>query len=86
MDEIKPKDKMKFKYDLNELAFYLVSKQILDPKSKLKAFQDRERFLFHPDVKQIEPFYHCLSILSKHANEINLSTYKKSKKIFDTIV
>ena len=83
MHEIKPKDKMKFKYDLNELAFYLVSKQILDPKSKLKAFQDRERFLFHPDVKQIEPFYHCLSILSKHANEINLSTYKKAKKYIE---
>lgn len=80
LDNIKPENHMKYKYDLNDVVFYLVSKQILDPTSKLQSFKDQEKFIFNPHLESIDPFYDCLSILAKNADNINLSTYKKASK------
>ena len=80
MDSFKSEDKLKIQYNLNDLVFYLVSKQILDPASKFSSFKDQKFYSFAPDLKNKEPFYNCLTLLAKHADEINLQTYKKSLK------
>ncbi len=77
---IKANNKKKYKFDLNEVIFYLVSKQIIDSSSKLQAYNDKDNYLLKPDNLTLDSLYDSLTILADVADSINLKTYKKSKK------
>lgn len=80
INSYKELDKLKIQYNLSDLIFYLVSKQVLDPSSKFSSYKNQESFSLNPSIKNKEPFYNCLTTLAKHADEINLNTYKKALK------
>lgn len=65
------KSSSKIEYDLNGLVKMLVFGRILDPQSKKKTFEDRDKYLF-PIVKseEIKEVYRCLDILDKYSQKI----------------
>lgn len=80
LNSIKKTNKLKYQYDLNELAFFLVTNQLISASSKLKAYQERSSYFFSPENMTIDSVYDCLDVLAKNCDLINLKTYKKAKK------
>lgn len=84
LSNIKKESKGKWKYDLNEVVFFLTSAQILNSStSKLSAFNSSCNYLFKPDNLTIDSLYDCLDVLSKNIDYINNYTYKKVKKYLE---
>ena len=71
----------KIEYDLNGLVKMLVFGRILDPQSKKKTFENRNRYLF-PIVssKEIKEVYRCLDVLSENSKKIQNRMNTKIKK------
>ena len=65
------KSRSKIEYDLNGLTKLLVFERILNPQSKKKTFENRDKFLF-PFVKSedINQIYRTLDILSENSKKI----------------
>lgn len=65
------KSDSKIEYDLNGLVKLFVFGRILDPQSKKKTFENRNKYLFpittHEDENTI---YRCLDILDKYSKQI----------------
>ena len=65
------KSNSKLEYDLNGLTKLLVFGRILDPASKKKTFENKDKFLFQvvysDDINQI---YRALDVLSKNSKKI----------------
>ena len=71
------KSNSKIEYDLNGLTKLLVFERILDPQSKKKTFENKDKFLFSiVDSNDINQIYRALDVLSKN--------YKKIQKIIIT--
>ena len=75
------KSSSKTEYDLNGLTKLLVFERILDPQSKKKTFENRDKFLF-PIVKSedINQVYRTLDILSENSKKIQNRMNTKIKK------
>lgn len=71
----------KIEYDLNGLVKMLVFGRILDPQSKKKTFENRNRYLF-PVVssEEIKEVYRCLDVLSANSKKIQNRMNTKIKK------
>ena len=71
----------KIEYDLNGLVKMLVFGRILDPQSKKKTFENRNRYLF-PIVssEEIKEVYRCLDVLSENSKKIQNRMNTKIKK------
>ena len=71
----------KIEYDLNGLVKMLVFGRILDPQSKKKTFENRNRYLF-PVVssEEIKEVYRCLDVLSENSKKIQNRMNTKIKK------
>lgn len=65
------KSDSKIKYDLNGITKLLVFERILDPQSKKKTFENKDKFLFpivnSDDINQI---YRTLDVLSENSKKI----------------
>lgn len=64
------KSDSKIEYDLNDLTKLLVFERILDPQSKKKTFENRNKYLFDvvnsDDINQI---YRTLEVLSENSKK-----------------
>lgn len=82
-EKIKKESKGKWKYDLDELLFFLTSVQIINSSSKLSAYNDMNKYLITPKKKTLDSFYDCLDAVADNIDEINKYTYKNVKKYLD---
>lgn len=65
------KSDSKIEYDLNGLTKLLVFERILDPQSKKKTFENKDKFLFPiADSNDINQIYRTLDVLSKNSKKI----------------
>ena len=65
------KSNSKLEYDLNGLTKLLVFGRILDPASKRKTFENRDKFLFQVvDSNDINQIYRVLDVLSENSKKI----------------
>ena len=75
------KSDSKIEYDLNGLTKLLVFERILDPKSKKRTFENRNKYLFSfvssEDINQV---YRTLDILSENSKKIQNRMNTKIKK------
>ncbi len=65
------KSDSKIEYDLNGLTKMLVFGRILDPQSKKKTFEERNKYLFPVvDSNEIKEVYRALDVLSENSKKI----------------
>ncbi len=65
------KSNSKIEHDLNGLVKMLVFGRILEPQSKKKTFENRNKYLFSiVSSKEIKEVYRCLDILDKYSKQI----------------
>ena len=65
------KSNSKIEYDLNGLTKLLVFERILDPQSKKKTFENKDKFLFQVvDSNDINQIYRVLDVLSENSKKI----------------
>ena len=80
LSDIKKESKGKWKYDLNEVVFFLTSVQILNSSSKLSAYNNSCNYLIKPNNLTIDSLYDCLDVLNDNMDYINNFTYKRVQK------
>ena len=83
INEIKKESKGRWKYNLEEVIFFLTSVQIINSKSKLGAYKDASNYLIKPKKLTIDSLYDCLDVLAENMDYINNYTYKKVKKYLE---
>ena len=65
------KSNSKLEYDLNGLTKLLIFERILDPQSKKKTFENKDKFLFSVvDSNDINQIYRTLDVLSENSKKI----------------
>lgn len=65
------KSNSKLEYDLNGLTKLLIFERILDPQSKKKTFENKDKFLFQvADSNDINQIYRTLDVLSENSKKI----------------
>lgn len=65
------KSDSKIEYDLNGIAKMLIFGRILNPKSKIKTFEERNKYLFSiVNSDEIKEVYRALDVLSKNSKKI----------------
>ena len=73
-------DKYRIKYDLNSVLSNLIYARIIEPSSKLSAFETSKSFLEQPNF-ELQNIYRALEIISKETENIEASVYKNSLKV-----
>ena len=73
-------DKYRIKYDLNSVLSNLIYARIIEPSSKLSAFETAKSFLEKPTF-ELQNIYRALEIISKETENIEASVYKNSLKV-----
>lgn len=80
LNAIKSENRMKFKFDLNEVVFFLASRQVIESSSKLRSYLSRDEFLFCPEGMTLDSLYDCLDVIADNAETINLRTYNRARR------
>ena len=70
-------DKYRIKYDLNSILANLIYTRIIEPSSKLSAFETAKSFLEQPNF-ELQNIYRALEIIAKETEYIESSVYKNS--------
>lgn len=83
LENIKKESKGKWKYDLNEVVFYLTTVQLLNSSSKLSAYNQAKNYLIKPKNLTLDSLYDCLDVLADNMDIINSYTYKKVQKYLE---
>lgn len=73
-------DKYRIKYDLNSVLANLIYTRIIEPSSKLSAFETAKSFLERPNF-ELQNIYRALEIISKETENIEASVYKNSLNV-----
>ena len=73
-------DKYRIKYDLNSVLSNLIYTRIIEPSSKLSAFETAKSFLEQPNF-ELQNIYRALEIISKETENIEAQVYKNSLKV-----
>lgn len=73
-------DKYRIKYDLNSVLSNLIYTRIIEPSSKLSAFETAKSFLEQPNY-ELQNIYRALEIISKETENIEATVYKNSLKV-----
>ena len=73
-------DKYRIKYDLNSVLANLIYTRIIEPSSKLSAFETAKSFLEQPNF-ELQNIYRALKIISKETENIEASVYKNSLNV-----
>ena len=72
--------KYRIKYDLNSVLANLIYTRIIEPSSKLSAFETAKSFLEQPNF-ELQNIYRALEIISKETENIEASVYKNSLNV-----
>ena len=72
--------KYRIKYDLNSVLANLIYTRIIEPSSKLSAFETAKSFLEQPNF-ELQNIYRALEIISKETENIEDSVYKNSLNV-----
>ena len=75
-------DKYRIKYDLNSILANLIYTRIIEPSSKLSAYETAKTFLEQPNF-QLQNIYRALEVISKETENIEAEVYKNSLKVVD---
>ena len=75
-------DKYRIRYDLNSILSNLIYTRIIEPSSKLSAFETAKSFLEQPNF-ELQNIYRALEIISKETEYIESAVYKNSLKVVD---
>ena len=73
-------DKYRIKYDLNSILSNLIYTRIIEPSSKLSAYETAKTFLEQPNF-QLQNIYRALEVISKETENIEAEVYKNSLKV-----
>ena len=73
-------DKYRIKYDLNSILSNLIYTRIIEPSSKLSAFETAKHFLEQPNF-ELQNIYRALEIISKETENIESAVYKNSLNV-----
>jgi transposase len=71
----------KNEYDANSIMKLLLYSRLIDPTSKKKSFENRERF-FEKDNYSLDDVYRCLTFLNKHKDNLQLWINDKIKTLY----
>lgn len=74
--------KYDIEYNLNSIFKLLVYERILDPGSKLKAFQNKDKY-FDSTSFSLQDLYRSLSIFIKHKDELQLWIHERIQKKYN---
>ena len=75
-------DKYRIKYDLNSVLSNLIYTRIIEPSSKLSAFETAKTFLEQPNF-QLQNIYRALEIIANETEFIESSVYKNSLNVVE---
>lgn len=73
-------DKYRIKYDLNSILANLIYTRIIEPSSKLSAFETAKSFLEQPNF-ELQNIYRALEVIAKETEYIESAVYKNSLKV-----
>ena len=73
-------DKYRIKYNLNSILSNLIYTRIIEPSSKLSAFETAKTFLEHPDF-ELQNIYRALGIIANETENIESAVYKNSLNV-----
>lgn len=74
--------KYKFEYDLDSILSRLIYTRILEPSSKLSAFENSKKFLEQPNF-ELQHIYRALEVIANETEFIESEIYKNSLNIVD---
>ena len=72
--------KYRIKYDLNSVLSNLIYTRIIDPSSKLSAFETSKSFLEKPNF-ELQNIYRALEVIAKETETIEAAVYKNSLNV-----
>ena len=75
----------KIEFDVCNTIFLMLIDRLLDPKSKLKSYEEQKRYYEVEDV-ELHHLYRALDFLYKHKEEIEIHLFEQSKKLFNLSV
>ena len=73
-------DKYRIKYDLNSVLSNLIYTRIIEPSSKLSAFETAKTFLEQPNF-ELQNIYRALEIIANETENIEAQVYKNSLNV-----
>ena len=73
-------DKYRIKYNLNSILSNLIYTRIIEPSSKLSAFETAKTFLEQPDF-ELQNIYRALGIIANETEDIESAVYKNSLNV-----
>ena len=73
-------NKYRIKYDLNSVLSNLIYTRIIEPSSKLSAFETAKTFLEQPNF-ELQNIYRALEIIANETENIEAQVYKNSLKV-----
>ena len=73
-------DKYRIKYNLNSILSNLIYTRIIEPSSKLSAFETAKTFLEQPDF-ELQNIYRALGIIANETENIESAVYKNSLNV-----
>ena len=74
--------KYRIKYDLNSVLSNLIYTRIIEPSSKLSAFEASKKFLEQPNF-ELQNIYRALEIIAAETDSIESAVYKNSLNVVD---
>lgn len=74
--------KYRIKYDLNSVLSNLIYTRIIEPSSKLSAFEAAKNFLEQPNF-ELQNIYRALEVIASETEFIESEVYKNSLKVVD---
>ena len=75
----KEKDNSKLKISLNKIFHYLIAKQIKEPTSKFKSFEDQDKFFGISDIN-LHDIYRALDYFNKLSSSIQIKIVEQTKE------
>ena len=74
--------KYRIKYDLNSVLSNLIYTRIIEPSSKLSAFEASKKFLEQPNF-ELQNIYRALEVIATETDSIESAVYKNSLNVVD---
>ena len=76
------KENTKISYDLSAAIFYMVTKHIMEPDSKLGMYESKDHYLNLPSIN-LNHLYRSLDVLSEYKEDLELYLFEKNRHLFN---
>ena len=76
------KGKTKISYDLTAAIFYMVTKHIMEPDSKLGMYESKDNYLNLPSIN-LNHLYRSLDILAECKDDLEVYLFEKNRDLFN---